>query len=684
MSSVINSVEMSNQWSDNPSERLRFECGIMAGRLAALLRQRLADDENGVEKPVAAALKFLEHRYQEVAGEQPLSAWLGSVLDRRRQDIYHPLDLLAYSFRLSHGEVDLLILTGLAEEHEGYADIFRTLHPLGIARPTLGLAAQLFCNEPEMRSDFCGLIEAGAALGQKMIVREGEEPFYTCHLQLADALWSVLHGIDAWPKALKRVTSPVAQQGLSHWFKEPIVALAHQALSKLSTCTIVLMAETEEVAFQRAAALAIAAGVQPIRIEWPAEAEVNLESLLQIHCVARGAVAVVRLPEKAETKSNAISILSDCPGPVMLAARIGSGAVNENRPLINIIVEHLTSADLQTMWREALPELKEEAALLAARFPLEPSRALQVAEDLRFSQREQGGDVTTVTIEDVAKNIRARAAIALGGGVQLVRPVSGWDQLVLPELQRVQLQEAVNRLYLQDKVLDDWRFLKGRRGARGVRMLFAGPPGTGKTLSAEVLAKALDMDLLLVDLSSVVSKWIGETEKNLAEVFETAERAKAVLFFDEADSLFGKRTDVSDAHDRYANLETAYLLSRLERFDGLAVLATNLRQNIDTAFTRRLEFIIEYEEPGYEQRLALWRCHLPQTAPLADDVRLEELASHYPIVGGLIRNAAVAAAFLAAADQTAITKAHFIQAIRREYEKAGKAYRELPTTANRY
>jgi len=684
MSSVINSVEMPNQWSDSPTERLRFECGIMAGRLAALLRKRLADDEKGMEKPVAAALNFLEHSYQKVAGEQPLSTWLGSALDRRQQDIYHPLDLLAYSFRLSHGEVDLLILAGLAEEHEGFADIFRTLHPLGVARPTLGLAAQLFCNESEMRTDFCGLVEAGAALGQKMIISEGEGPFYTRHLQLADSLWSVLHGIDAWPKVLKRVTSPIAQQGLSQWFKEPAVALAHRALSKLSTCTIVLMAETEEIAFQRAAALAAAAGAQPIRIEWPVEAGTNLEPLLQLHCVARNAVAVVRLPEKEGPKRSAISILSNCPGPVMFATRIGSGAVNESRPLINIVIERLASADLRGMWREALPELSEDAALLAARFPLEPSRALQVAEDLRFSHREQGNDMATATVEDVAKSIRARAAVALGGGVQLVRPVSDWDQLVLPEAQRVQLQEAVNRLYLQDKVLDDWRFLEGRRGSRGVRMLFAGPPGTGKTLSAEVLAKALDMDLLLVDLSSVVSKWIGETEKNLAEVFETAERAKAVLFFDEADSLFGKRTDVSDAHDRYANLETAYLLSRLERFDGLAVLATNLRQNIDTAFTRRLEFIIEYEEPGYEQRLALWRCHLPQAVPLADDVRLEELASHYPIVGGLIRNAAVAAAFLAAADQSAITKDHFIQAIRREYEKAGKAYRELPTTINRH
>ena len=208
-------------------------------------------------------------------------------------------------------------------------------------------------------------------------------------------------------------------------------------------------------------------------------------------------------------------------------------------------------------------------------------------------------------------------------------------------------------------------------------MLFAGPPGTGKTLSAEVLANALEVDLLQVDLSRVVSKWIGETEKNLAEVFDTAEGSKSVLLFDEADALFGKRTEVSDAHDRYANLETAYLLSRLEHYEGMAILSTNLRHNIDAAFSRRLEYIVEFEEPGRDQRLALWHCHLPKGVPLADDVQLEELAAHFNIVGGLIRNAAVSAAFLAAAEGTPIQRKHFICAIRREYEKAGKAWREV-------
>src|SRR5438067_4352648 len=153
------------------------------------------------------------------------------------------------------------------------------------------------------------------------------------------------------------------------------------------------------------------------------------------------------------------------------------------------------------------------------------------------------------------------------------------------------------------------------------------------------MAGALSSDLLVVDISRVVSKWIGETEKNLSAVFDAAERAQAVLFFDEADALFGRRTEVSDAHGRYANLETAYLLTRLERFEGLAVLSTNLRQNVDAAFMRRLEFVIELEEPARAEREALWRCHLPAEAPMADDVDVRALAARYPLVGGLIRNA---------------------------------------------
>jgi SpoVK/Ycf46/Vps4 family AAA+-type ATPase len=319
--------------------------------------------------------------------------------------------------------------------------------------------------------------------------------------------------------------------------------------------------------------------------------------------------------------------------------------------------------------------MPNDANALAARYSLEPSAAAEVATDLASLGALQGGRVEA---DDVAASVRARANLSLTSGVKLIRPRARWEHLVLPEDKLAQLREAVGRLKNQSVVLDDWGFLKDRPGARGVRMLFTGPPGTGKSLSAEVVASAIGVDLLVVDISRVVSKWIGETEKNLAEVFDAAERAQAVLLFDEADALFGKRTEVSDAHDRYANLETAYLLSRLERFEGLAILSTNLRQNVDGAFLRRLEFVVEFHEPSAADRRELWRRHLPEEAPLAHEVDLQELATIYSIVGGLIRNASVAAGFLAAASGSSITRPLLIRAIRREYEKAGRSFPGLP------
>ena len=217
-------------------------------------------------------------------------------------------------------------------------------------------------------------------------------------------------------------------------------------------------------------------------------------------------------------------------------------------------------------------------------------------------------------------------------------------------------------------------------GVRGARALFVGPPGTGKTLSAEIIAAELGLDLLTVDLSALVSKWLGETEKNIGQVFDAAERCQAVLFFDEADAIFGRRTDSGDAQARWANLETAYLLSRIDDFEGLVVLATNLRGNIDEAFTRRLDVVVEFDEPGPPERERLWHAHLPAAAPIGDDVDVAQLAELYPVAGGVIRNAAIAAAFQAAEHGGAIDQAGLVEAVRREYQKSGRSFPGTPRT----
>jgi SpoVK/Ycf46/Vps4 family AAA+-type ATPase len=221
-------------------------------------------------------------------------------------------------------------------------------------------------------------------------------------------------------------------------------------------------------------------------------------------------------------------------------------------------------------------------------------------------------------------------------------------------------------------VLDDWGFAERVSRARGVSVLFSGPPGTGKTLAIEVIAGELGLDLYKVDLSGVVSKYVGETEKNLARIFAEAEAGNSILFFDEADALFGKRTKVSDAHDRYANIETSYLLQRMEGSDGVVVLATNLRENMDVAFARRIRFILDFPFPDEASRRRIWAGHLPGQAPVDPELDIGYLARELKVAGGSIRNIVLNAAFLAADDGGQITMEHVMHATRREFDKSGK------------
>jgi len=653
------------------SERLTREVGILAGRLDAFLDSVLSAPDG----PLSGVKSFLRSTYEAVSEGRPVSDWTGGPLDRRPEGSPHPLDRLASALSLSPEETDLLLLAGMPEEHEGLSALFRTLHPRGESRPSVGLAAQFLCRQQSDRDAFRAMLESGAATRSGALRLSGSSPYFERSLELTDSLWPVLHGLDSWPAGISLIRTPqtvIATAGLDDWF----CGAARSALSALArgeACTVLVTAETEEIAFHRGLALVSRADLQPVGIALPARTEDELERLIQPHTLARGVVPVLCLPATDGPASPQVPYFAGYPNVIVVCGRTGSVHARRCRPIVTAAAERLDTAARQRIWSAAIPRLAADARGLAARFPAEPYLAAEVAADLGQIERLEARSISAA---DVAVCLRTRAGLSLAAGVKLVRPMAQWKDLVLKKDRTAQLEEAMNRLLLQARVLDEWGFLRGRFGARGVRMLFSGPPGTGKTLAAEVLAHSLSVELLLVDISRVVSKWIGETEKNLAAVFDAAESAQAVLFFDEADALFGKRTEVSDAHDRYANLETAYLLSRLERFEGLAILATNLRTNIDPAFLRRIEFSIDFEEPDREERVALWRCHVPPKAPLAPDVDFRDLAARYPVVGGLIRNAAVAAAFLAAGDGGLITRDHLVHALHREYEKAGRAFPE--------
>ena len=271
--------------------------------------------------------------------------------------------------------------------------------------------------------------------------------------------------------------------------------------------------------------------------------------------------------------------------------------------------------------------------------------------------------------EAVPGGVRRLAGGHLDALALRVVPTRTWADLVLPDDQQEQLHELVGRYRNRDVVYGQWGF--SAQASRGDIALFAGPSGTGKTLAAEVVAGELGLDLYKIDLSLVVSKYIGETEKNLGRVFDAADAADLVLFFDEADALFGKRTEVKDAHDRYANIEVAYLLQRLESYGGLVVLATNLQRNIDRAFSRRIAVSVEFPLPDEDQRRSIWRGSFPAAAPL-DDIDMDFLARQFEITGGVIHQAALGAAFRAAEHGRAITMDDVALSLKREYQKLGR------------
>jgi SpoVK/Ycf46/Vps4 family AAA+-type ATPase len=325
------------------------------------------------------------------------------------------------------------------------------------------------------------------------------------------------------------------------------------------------------------------------------------------------------------------------------------------------------------LWEALLPGVNGAARALAGLAQVDALSAGRAVADARVDSGNADPDT-----RGVLAGLRQRIDAELPPSARLERPAVGWTDLVIAPAEKLLLRSVVDRMTGQARVLHDWGLAGTVHGGRGARVLLTGPPGTGKSLAAGVIAADLGLDLMVVDLGALVSKWLGETEKNLGAVFDAARRARAVLFFDEADAIFGRRTEVSDAQSRWANMQTAYVLGRIDRFDGLVLLATNLRSAVDDAFVRRLDVVVEFGEPDREQRLRLWQRHLAPGVPLAGDVDLPALAALYEITGALIRNAVLAAAFSAAARERAVDQADLVQAVRHEYAKAGRSFPGTP------
>jgi hypothetical protein len=405
----------------------------------------------------------------------------------------------------------------------------------------------------------------------------------------------------------------------------------------------------------------LAAESQPLQLVEAAVREARL----------RGSGLVAGPLSAVADRSAVLEALHAEPQPVLLIGDTAWDPAWSTRPPLLVDVPFSTSAERSSLWRSALGPLNGldiEAA--TSTFRLRPEQVARAAgsAQVQATLTAEG----RITASHLGAGARAENGSALDRLARRVEPVVGWDDLVLPDAVLLALKEVALRAKHREQVLGDWAMRPGAGRGHGVAALFAGDSGTGKTMSAEVVARALGLDLYVVDLATVVDKYVGETEKNLERIFTAAAGVNGVLLFDEADAVFGRRSEVKDAHDRYANIESAYLLQRMETFDGLAVLATNLRANIDEAFTRRLDVVVDFPLPDAANRSVLWDRCLGRTLGRATDIDLAFLGQAFELAGGAIRSAAVTAAYLAADDGGVVTMTHLVTAVQREYRKLGR------------
>lgn len=315
--------------------------------------------------------------------------------------------------------------------------------------------------------------------------------------------------------------------------------------------------------------------------------------------------------------------------------------------------------------------VSENGALFAAsRYSFTPKQTANAAAYMELKLQMLGKQHADETL--IAESCRALCEKSLVGKAELIESNFSMDDLILPKEEKRLLMEACAHIRHRATVFDKWNFGSRLDYGKGLSMLFEGPPGTGKTMAAAVIARELGMPIYKADISKIVSKYIGETEKSLSEIFEQAHRTSSALFFDETDALFGKRSEIKDSHDRYANIETSFLLQRLEGFDGVVIMATNLAGNIDEAFMRRINYVVHFPFPNAEQRLKLWKSMFPAEMPKDGGIDFDYLADNFELSGGIIKNIVMSAAFMAAEDDLPVSMTHLLRALKIQLSKQGR------------
>ena len=635
------------------------------------LMARLAVVRAALTRHAARANNTLDKQQSEEGSEIDTDDILEAT---RALPVPSALDSLCAAFALSPFERDVLLLCAGPELDSTFAALCAATPGHARTFPTFSLALAAL---PD--AHWSALAPTSALRRWRLIEVGAGDTLTTSQLRIDERVLHYLTGVsyvDARLQGLIELVSPPPVLPPSQGdVAERIAHVWSRSRTAAEAWPLILLAGDERAGTRAVAAHACASLDMQLRVLHAADipaAAAEREALARLwerESVLSGNALLLEDDGESDNKRAALSFIENVNGPLLVASREPRRRL-WTRDVIRLEVRKPSAGEQQRLWQEALGPLSAglngELESLTAQFSF-GLEAIRAASAQALEELPPAGDSIGPRLWQAC---RVSARSRLDDLAQRIEPMAGWSDLVLPEAQLQTLQEIGAQVHQRAKVYETWGFAsKGTRGL-GICALFAGASGTGKTMAAEVLANELRLDLYRIDLSQVVSKYIGETEKNLRRVFDAAEEGGAVLLFDEADALFGKRSEVQDSHDRYANIEISYLLQRMEAYRGLAILTTNLKSVLDSAFLRRLRFVVQFPFPDTGQRADIWRRIFPERTPL-DHVDVDKLAQ-LNVAGGNIRNIALQAAFLAADANEPVRMSHLLRATRSEYAKLEK------------
>jgi ATP-dependent 26S proteasome regulatory subunit len=622
----------------------------------------------------------------QIAGKTAASLQSGTVLR---------LERLATLFSLSTSEVETVLVCLAAELDLRYERLYAYLqNDVTKKRPGVDLVLNLFNPSFQARLEGRGIFAPNSPLMFWHILRLLEDPpgrqlpLLGKSLKLDDRIVDYLLGSDDMDVRLSSSMhvacchGGVEDDSLELGVRRNLLQLAQRGVIFFFQGSYGVGRKREAEALCRE----MGKGLLFVDLARVVETELSFETVLRLafrEALLQGAALywdhfdVLLGEERGSLRQVMARDLESCPVPSFLAGEGGwepAGALHE-APLIRVGFPIPSYETRKQLWEvhldgRFLVEDSVDISALANKFRFSGGQirdAVTTAHNLALGRGEE-----RIGMLDLYQACRAHSNQRLAHLAQKIHPHYTWEDIVLPRDELRQLREIVNYVRYRPFVYGDWGFDRKLSLGKGLNVLFGGPPGTGKTMAADIIAGELGLDLYKIDLSMVVSKYIGETEKNLNRIFSEAETSNSIVFFDEADALFGKRSEVRDSHDRYANVEIAYLLQKMEEYEGIVILATNLRQHLDEAFVRRMHFTLEFPLPEEEYRRRIWEITFPTEAPRSEDLDLDFLAQRLKLAGGSIRNIILAAAFLAADDGRVIGMEHLVRATKREFQKMGK------------